>query len=52
MKHYTTALNQPICVDVSLGRCDHPSMREVGDGIWPRKKLATLAYSYLLTLAS
>ena len=52
VKHEKSALNQTICIDLSLGPCDHASMREVDGGIWPRKKFATLTYSYLLTLAS
>ena len=52
VKHSKTALDQTICIDLSLGPCDHPPMREVGGGTWPRKKLATLTYSYLPTLAS
>ena len=33
VKHQKTVLNQTICIDLSLGLCDHPSMREVDGGI-------------------
>ena len=52
MKHSKTALDQAICIDLSQGPCDHSSMREVGGGVWPRKMLAMLTYSYLLTYSS
>ena len=52
MKHETTAFDQTFGIDLSRGPCDHFPMREVDVGIWPRKKLATLTYFYLLILAS
>ena len=48
VKHPKTALDQTICIELSLGLCDSSSVREVGGGIWPRKRLAKLTYSYLL----
>ena len=52
VKHETTAFDQTSGIDLSRGPCDHFPMREVDVGIWPRKKLATLTYFYLLILAS
>ena len=48
VKHQNTAPHQTICIDLSLGLCDHPAMREVGGGTWPRKKLGKPNYSYVL----
>ena len=52
MQHENAPVDQTIGIDLSWDPCDHPLMREVGDGIWLRKNLAKFTYSYLLQLCS